>query len=154
MCSVVCLFCGCQSAPKTEACADSATENSTSWIARIDHWHWFDSPPPPPPPADNLVLHGDRLEPDIQLAKGKAAADLAGAHVLYRDGKFSEAERFFHRVAENTKNAPQIAEEARYYEAECLRRQGALSQGGRYLRPDVERLPFRSLPRASGSAHV
>jgi outer membrane protein assembly factor BamD (BamD/ComL family) len=69
------------------------------------------------------VLHGDRLEPETQPTKGTAAADLAGAHALYRDGKFTEAERIFHRVAENTKNAPQIAEEGRYYEAECLRRQ-------------------------------
>jgi outer membrane protein assembly factor BamD (BamD/ComL family) len=121
-CLLVC-FCGCQSAAKTEASADSSTDSATRWISHIDHWHWFDSPPPPPPPADSLVLHGDRLEPEIQAAKGKAAADLAGAHVLYRDGKFSEAEKFFHRVAENTKNSPPIAEEARYYEAECLRRQ-------------------------------
>jgi outer membrane protein assembly factor BamD (BamD/ComL family) len=73
--------------------------------------------------VDSLVLRGDRLEPEAKPADGTAAADLAGAHVLHRDGKFSEAERVFHRIAENTKNSPAIAEEARYYEAECLRRQ-------------------------------
>src|SRR5262249_42976598 len=47
----------------------------------------------------------------------------AGAHELYRGGDFATAERIFHRIADNTKNNPQLAEEARYYEAECLRRQ-------------------------------
>jgi outer membrane protein assembly factor BamD (BamD/ComL family) len=106
---------GCQSAQKSEA--------SGSWMARVDRWHWVTPAPPPPPPAESLVLRGDRLEPETKPAEGTAAADLAGAHVLHRDGKFGEAEKIFHRIAENTKNLPQVAEEARYYEAECLRRQ-------------------------------
>lgn len=110
---------GCQSAEKSEAKAEA----SPSWIAKIDRYHWVTATPAPPPPADNLILVGDRLEPDTKAVEAKGAAELAGAHVLYRDGKFSEAETVFHRVAENTKNAPPIAEEARYYEAECLRRQ-------------------------------
>lgn len=110
---------GCQSAQKT----DAKSEDSGGWLSRVDRWHLVTPPPPPPPPADSLVLHGDRLEPETKPAEGTAAADLAGAHVLYRDGKFSEAERIFHRIADNTKNAPPVAEEARYYEAECLRRQ-------------------------------
>jgi outer membrane protein assembly factor BamD (BamD/ComL family) len=89
----------------------------------VDRWHWVTPPPPPPPPAERLVLHGDRLEPETKPAEGTAAAELAGAQVLYRDGNFSEAEKIFHHVADNTKNPPPIAEEARYYEAECLRRQ-------------------------------
>ena len=120
-CLLVCVLAasGCQSAQKAEAKSD----DSESWLAHVDHWHWFKPPPPPPPPADSLVLHGDRLEPETMPAEGTAGAHLAGAHVLYRDGKFSEAERIFHRIAENSKNPPPIAEEARYYEAECLRRQ-------------------------------
>jgi outer membrane protein assembly factor BamD (BamD/ComL family) len=110
---------GCQTAQKT----DATTESSRGWLAGVDRWHWFTPPPPPPPPADSLVLHGDRLEPETIPAEGTAAAELAGAHVLYRDGKFSDAEKIFHHVAGNTKNPPAIAEEARYYEAECLRRQ-------------------------------
>jgi outer membrane protein assembly factor BamD (BamD/ComL family) len=113
------LMSGCQSAPKSEA----KSESSPSWLTKVDHWHWVTPPPPPPPPADSLVLRGDRLEPEAKPAEGTAAANLAGGHVLYRDGKFSEAERIFHRIAENTKNPPPIGEEARYYEAECLRRQ-------------------------------
>ena len=113
-------FClGCQSVPKTEAKAG----NSDTWVARADKWHWFTPPPAPPPPEESLVLHGDRLEPEAKPAQGTPAADLAGAHVLYRDGKFSEAEKIFHKIADNTKNPPPIAEEARYYEAESLRRQ-------------------------------
>src|SRR5262249_25966787 len=110
---------GCQTAEKAEAKSEAAV----SWVDHVDRWHWFTPPPPPPPPEDNLVLRGDRLEQEARPAEGSAAAHLAGAHVLYRDGKFSEAEKVFHRLAENTKNSPQIAEEARYYEAECLRRQ-------------------------------
>jgi outer membrane protein assembly factor BamD (BamD/ComL family) len=110
---------GCQSLQQTEA----KPEASGNWVSRADKWHWFTPPPAPPPPEESLVLHGERLEPETKPAQGTAAADLAGAHVLYRDGNFSEAEKIFHRVAENTKNPPPIAEEARYYEAESLRRQ-------------------------------
>jgi outer membrane protein assembly factor BamD (BamD/ComL family) len=110
---------GCQSLQQTEAKSDT----SGSWVSRADKWHWFTPPPPPPPPEESLVLHGDRLEPETKPAQGTAAADLAGGHVLYREGNFSEAEKIFHKVAENTKNPPPIAEEARYYEAESLRRQ-------------------------------
>jgi outer membrane protein assembly factor BamD (BamD/ComL family) len=114
---------GCASAQQSEVKADAKLDGSASWLTHVDHWHWFSPPPPPAPPEDSLVLHGDRLEPEAKPAEGTAAAHLAGAHVLYRDGKFSEAEKIFHRIAENTKNAPPVAEEARYYEAECLRRQ-------------------------------
>src|SRR5262249_1520074 len=50
------------------------------------------------------------------------AADLAGSHELYRRGDYETAEKVFHAIADNTKNPPVMAEEARYYEAECLRR--------------------------------
>jgi outer membrane protein assembly factor BamD (BamD/ComL family) len=109
----------CQSTQKPDAKAEA----SPSWIGQVDRWHWVTTPPPPAPPEESLVLRGDRLEQETKPAEGTAAADLAGAHVLHRDGKFSEAEKVFHRIAENTKNSPPIAEEARYYEAECLRRQ-------------------------------
>jgi outer membrane protein assembly factor BamD (BamD/ComL family) len=85
--------------------------------------HLFTPPPAPPPPVDSLVLRGDKLEADNSVKQGASAAELAGAQDIYRQGNFAEAEKFFHRIAENTKNSPQVAEEARYYEAECLRRQ-------------------------------
>src|SRR5207244_3902007 len=70
------------------------------------------------------VLRGEVLEPEKVPAKGKWVADLAGAHELYRFGEYAQAEPLFHRVAENQKNPASVAEEARYYEAECARRQG------------------------------
>jgi outer membrane protein assembly factor BamD (BamD/ComL family) len=88
-----------------------------------DNWHVLPVAPPPPGAADTMVLRGDRLEAEAPPAEGTAAADLAGAHELYRRGDFAAAEKYFHRIADNTKNTPQVAEEARYYEADCLRRQ-------------------------------
>jgi outer membrane protein assembly factor BamD (BamD/ComL family) len=88
-----------------------------------DRWHLFTPPDAPPGPADDLVLRGDKLEPETSTAQLKGAAELAGAHELYREGDFVNAEKLFHHVADNTKNAPQVAEEARYYEAESLRHQ-------------------------------
>ncbi|HEV3446287.1 MAG TPA: tetratricopeptide repeat protein [Gemmataceae bacterium] len=89
-----------------------------------DRWNLFTPPPaPPPPPAESLVLRGDKLEADPVGKSGKAAAELAGAEDLYRKGDYVTAEKLFRGIADNTKNSPQVAEEARFYEAECLRRQ-------------------------------
>jgi outer membrane protein assembly factor BamD (BamD/ComL family) len=87
-----------------------------------DSWHLFAAPPAPQGPADSVVLRGDKLEAANPAPQG-AAKDLAGGHELYRRGEYAKAEKVFHKIADNTKNSPQIAEEARYYEAECLRRQ-------------------------------
>jgi outer membrane protein assembly factor BamD (BamD/ComL family) len=77
---------------------------------------------PPPGPADSLVLRGDKLESEtVATASGTDAAALAGARELYRRGEYKDAARLFHKVADNTKNPPSVAEEARYYEADCLR---------------------------------
>ena len=86
-----------------------------------DNWSVFKTPPPPPPPAESLTLRGDRLEADTAVVEGTAPGDLAGAKELYRQNEFSKAERIFRKIADNTKNSPQVAEEARYYQAECLR---------------------------------
>lgn len=80
--------------------------------------------PPPPGPVESVVLRGDDLEPERIPSDGSASADLAGARELYRRGDYTAACKHFHRIAENTKNTPQIAEEARFYEAECLRQIG------------------------------
>jgi outer membrane protein assembly factor BamD (BamD/ComL family) len=91
---------------------------------------WDESPinpfaPPPTPlgPVETVVLRGDQLEPEKPAAEVKGAAELAGAEDLYRRGDYAGAEKLFRRIANNTQNSPQIAEEARFYEAECLRRQ-------------------------------
>lgn len=88
-----------------------------------DRWHLFTPAPPPPGPADSLVIRGDRLEAETPPAEGSVAAELAGTHELYRRGEYAHAEALYHDIAENKKNSPAVAEEARFYEAECLRRQ-------------------------------
>jgi outer membrane protein assembly factor BamD (BamD/ComL family) len=87
-------------------------------------WNWdLFKPKPPPGPADSLVLRGDQLEAEKAGVEGKAAEELAGAHELYRRGDYAGARKLFRSVADNTKNAAAVAEEARFYEAECLRQQ-------------------------------
>ena len=88
-----------------------------------DRWNLFTPPPAPPPPAESLILRGDKLEADTSLKSSKGAAELAGAQDLYRKGELARAEKIFRGIADNTKNSPPVAEEARFYEAECLRRQ-------------------------------
>jgi outer membrane protein assembly factor BamD (BamD/ComL family) len=86
-----------------------------------DYYHVFTPPTPPPGPIDSMVLRGDRLEPELPVTPGTAQGDLAGAHELFRRGDYANAQKVFHHIAENQKNSDLIAEEARYYEAECLR---------------------------------
>jgi outer membrane protein assembly factor BamD (BamD/ComL family) len=66
--------------------------------------YFFD---PPKPPADS-----------VNQARG--AAELNAAQEIYRGGDIEKAESAFRKVADNTRNSPLIAEEARFYEAECL----------------------------------
>jgi outer membrane protein assembly factor BamD (BamD/ComL family) len=87
-------------------------------------------PKPPPGPADCLVLRGDGLEPQHGPTDAKVAAELDGAHELYRLGDYENAEKLFHDIADNKHNSPQVAEEARYYEAECLRRRDVYPKSG------------------------
>jgi outer membrane protein assembly factor BamD (BamD/ComL family) len=89
-----------------------------------DLWN-LNKPEAPPGPADSLVLRGDGLEADkAPPADPKVAADLAGAQELYRRGDYSKARRLFRAIADNEHNPPAVAEEARYYHAECLRQEG------------------------------
>src|SRR5207244_4241641 len=92
------------------------------WSLNPATW-WAKKPDAPAAPADSLVLRGDHLEPDKAPAGGTAVTDLAGAKELYRRSEFAKAERLFARIANNTKNSTQLAEDARYYEADCLRLQ-------------------------------
>jgi TolA-binding protein len=92
----------------------------------LPSWNIFKGPPPPPGPVDSMVLHGDKLEADQPppTKAGKTAGDMDGAKELFRRSDYAAAEKVFHRIANDTKNSTQIAEEARYYEAESLRLQG------------------------------
>ena len=96
------------------------------WDLSYRHWNWFGlvkDEEPPPPPVNSLVLRGDGMEEAKPLDRGTAAYRLAGAHELMRQSQYAKAERIFHRIAENEKNPARIVEEARFYEAECLRLQ-------------------------------
>lgn len=94
--------------------------SSGSWLNRLNP---LKGPAAPAGPVDSMVLRGDQLEPETPPTEGTPAAELAGAHELYRRGDYDKAGSIFRRVANNTKNSAAVAEEARYYEAECLRRQ-------------------------------
>jgi TolA-binding protein len=74
-------------------------------------------------PADSMVLRGDRLEQEKTPAENKGADQLQAAQEFFRRGDYAKAEKLCHQVADNKKNSPTVAEEARYYEAECLRLQ-------------------------------
>jgi outer membrane protein assembly factor BamD (BamD/ComL family) len=87
-------------------------------------WNPFRRPDDPPPPAgEGLVLREGKLEKDVSPAAGTAAAELEAAKELYQKGDYAKAEGLFHKVANNTKNPPLIAEEACFYEADCYRLQ-------------------------------
>ncbi len=49
---------------------------------------------------------------------------LAKAEDAYRRDEFDRAEKLFEDIADDTKNRPEVAERARFYQAESLRRQG------------------------------
>ena len=87
-----------------------------------DRWNIFTDPQTPPPPADSMVLRGDRLEPESPAQKSEASAKLAGVQEMYRAGEYDKSEKLFKKIADNKKNPPPVAEEARFYQAECLRR--------------------------------
>ena len=96
----------------------AASSGCITW----DQFHLF-TPPPAPPAPDSYVLGANGLTPDKQVVQSQASKDLAGAHEVFRAGDYSKARDVYHGIAENKKNPVQVAEEARYYEAECLRLQ-------------------------------
>src|SRR5262245_9135615 len=49
---------------------------------------------------------------------------LSKAEDAYRRDQFDHAEKLFEDIADDTKNRPEVAERARFYQAESLRRQG------------------------------
>ena len=76
-------------------------------------------------PDDAMVLRG-QPRADHDTSPDKVSGALGQAHDLFRQSEWSKAEKGFHEIAENKKNSPSVAEEARYYEAECIREQGKL----------------------------
>lgn len=89
-----------------------------------DRFHLFNKDDGLPAMAgDSMVLRGDKLEPDKASTDEKHAARLAQGHELYRQADYPQAKKIFHKIAQDKKAIPRLAEEARFYEAECLRRQ-------------------------------
>ena len=75
--------------------------------------------PSPRPVGDSVILRTGM----VTAAPSELSPELAAAHELYREEKISKAESAYHAIAENQKNPPPVAEEARFYEAECLYKQ-------------------------------
>ena len=86
------------------------------------HWPWHRKPPDYP---EGVVLRG-QVRADYDTSPAKVSGALAHAQELYRQSDFAKAESGFHDIAEDEKNSPLVAEEARFYEAECLRSRGKL----------------------------
>jgi outer membrane protein assembly factor BamD (BamD/ComL family) len=77
-----------------------------------------------PESVGNFVFRDGKLSPEATNARG--VEELNTAHEVYRTNNYAVAQKAFHKVAENTRNSPLIAEEARFYEAECLYHQDQL----------------------------
>jgi len=68
----------------------------------------------------------DRLGESISSRTTVTDNEFPAAEDLYRQERFSDAERAFRKIADNTNQPPLVAEKARYYQAECLRRNNEL----------------------------
>jgi outer membrane protein assembly factor BamD (BamD/ComL family) len=76
------------------------------------------------PSGESFTLKGDGLKEDVAAPRGSYKWYLLAGHELYRQGRVAEAGRLFKFLADRERVPPQIAEEARYHEAECYRVQG------------------------------
>ncbi len=130
--------CGCQSfggdkggttaqanAPATPNQTANQTANQGS-IVRASFWEapFERAGVVAPAPADSFTLSADGLVADAPPKPDTPESQLAGAHELFRRNSLDVAETIYHRLADNTRNPPKVVEEARYYEAECLRLEG------------------------------
>lgn len=61
-----------------------------------------------------------------KLPGSETSPEMMEAEEAFRVENFERAERLFHRIAANQNTSPLLAEKARYFEAESLRRQGYL----------------------------
>jgi outer membrane protein assembly factor BamD (BamD/ComL family) len=110
LCAIVIAAAGCQ---------------TDSFWSKLDPRQAFSKKPEPPPPAvEGYVMRGSGLEKDARPVPGTVQAELDGAKILYQKGKYAEAAKVFHGLANNSKNPPQVAEEALFFEADSLYMQG------------------------------
>jgi TolA-binding protein len=68
---------------------------------------------------DSVVLRPDGLG-KATPSTAESNADLEGGREVFRQRDYVKAEKAFHKIAEKAKDDPVVAEEARFYEAECL----------------------------------
>lgn len=87
-------------------------------------FNWGKKTEPPPGPMDSMVLRGSGLEADRSGPDAPVYAELESAKKLYGENDFNGALNLFAKLANNTKIPLPIAEEARFYEAECYRQKG------------------------------
>jgi TolA-binding protein len=80
----------------------------------------FKKSDPVAPKGEGVVLRNGEVEKD-NAEKSKAVAELEAGKELFAKKDYKKAEAAFTKVADNTKAGPQVAEEARFYEAECQR---------------------------------
>lgn len=60
---------------------------------------------------------------NFTASPSELSPELAAAHQKFNAGEIGPAEKAYHKIAENTKNPPPVAEEARFFEAESLFKQ-------------------------------
>ncbi len=89
----------------------------------FDQFNPFAKDDLPKATQESVVLRPDGLGP-ASLNAAESNPDLIAAKEVARQGKYAEAEKLFHKIAEKAKDEPVIAEDARFHEAECLRMQG------------------------------
>jgi len=82
-------------------------------------------PHDPPAESANKVTPAGHTEPGADLPGSPLQHEgLAKAEDAYRHDQFEQAEKLFEDVADDTKNRPEVAERARFFQAESLRKQG------------------------------
>jgi TolA-binding protein len=81
-------------------------------------------------PKSSIYSNAKNRNGDVQQASHSESSGspvqhegLAAAEEAYRREQFEKAEDMFADIADDTKNRPEVAERARFYQAECLRRQ-------------------------------
>jgi len=102
--------------------------------------------PPPSTVAQSAPINASVPVPPLPPVTYKGAADMVEAENAYRNEDWVKAAKHFGIVAEEKSNPPQIAEKARFFEAEAKRMQfrypSAMSTYNRLLM-DFERGVFR-----------
>lgn len=96
-------------------------EEKQPWV---DKMPFIGMPKTPMPPAETVIFRGEDVMDEVPVDPTTAEGKLAGGKELMRQGDYSKAQRVFHRLYENKKNAQPLLEEVRFLEAECLRLQG------------------------------